>query len=249
MPRRLIAEAIDSSSSSAAAGLPAASRQSPRSTASTPTATTKLTHIHHQWLHGPLIKENAMRTRLPSGIGIASIGAVFMSLPALCGWHEHAVGAAAPADSRFGAGSGRQDRRRDHHHRHRPDLAFGETAGGFRRLIQIVFGISIAFAASSFFLSFFSFGGGALRVMSIEGFEVPLHRSLTEPILLAGAPRAVAIVNGTIAAALGLGLRCGSPAWSSGWSGIRSRSSPPSAIPQFAEVLPRHLRQRAYLAC
>jgi len=41
-------------------------------------------------------------------------------------------------------------------------LAFGETSGGFRRLIQIVFGISIAFAASSFFLSFFSFGGGAL---------------------------------------------------------------------------------------
>lgn len=41
-------------------------------------------------------------------------------------------------------------------------LAFGETAGGFRRLIQIVFGLSIAFAASSFFLSFFSFGGGAM---------------------------------------------------------------------------------------
>ena len=41
-------------------------------------------------------------------------------------------------------------------------LAFGETSGGFRRLIQIVFGISIAFAASSFFLSFFSFGGGVL---------------------------------------------------------------------------------------
>ncbi|TIO24047.1 TrbC/VirB2 family protein [Mesorhizobium sp.] len=41
-------------------------------------------------------------------------------------------------------------------------LAFGDTAGGFRRLVQIVFGLSIAFAASSFFLSFFSFGGGAL---------------------------------------------------------------------------------------
>jgi type IV secretion system protein VirB2 len=41
-------------------------------------------------------------------------------------------------------------------------LAFGETAGGFRKLIQIIFGLSIAFAASSFFLSFFSFGGGAL---------------------------------------------------------------------------------------
>ena len=41
-------------------------------------------------------------------------------------------------------------------------LAFGDTSGGFRRLIQIVFGLSIAFAASSFFLSFFSFAGGAL---------------------------------------------------------------------------------------
>ncbi|MHC0612991.1 TrbC/VirB2 family type IV secretion system protein [Komagataeibacter oboediens] len=41
-------------------------------------------------------------------------------------------------------------------------LAFGETSGDFRRLIQIVFGLSIAFAASSFFLSFFSFSGGAL---------------------------------------------------------------------------------------
>lgn len=41
-------------------------------------------------------------------------------------------------------------------------LAFGDTSGGFRRLVQIVFGLSIAFAASSFFLTFFSFGGGAL---------------------------------------------------------------------------------------
>ncbi|CAL4869375.1 hypothetical protein MMA231_03667 (plasmid) [Asticcacaulis sp. MM231] len=41
-------------------------------------------------------------------------------------------------------------------------LAFGETSGGFRKLIQIVFGLSIAFAASSFFLAFFSFGGGAV---------------------------------------------------------------------------------------
>ena len=41
-------------------------------------------------------------------------------------------------------------------------LAFGDTSGGFRKLIQILFGLSIAFASSSFFLSFFSFGGGAL---------------------------------------------------------------------------------------
>ena len=41
-------------------------------------------------------------------------------------------------------------------------LAFGDSSGGFRRLIPIVFGLSIAFAASSFFLSFFSFGGGVV---------------------------------------------------------------------------------------
>jgi type IV secretion system protein VirB2 len=41
-------------------------------------------------------------------------------------------------------------------------LALGDTSGGFRRLIQVVFGLSIAFAATSFFLSFFAFGGGAL---------------------------------------------------------------------------------------
>jgi type IV secretion system protein VirB2 len=44
-------------------------------------------------------------------------------------------------------------------------LAFGDTSGGFRKLVQIVFGLSIAFAASSFFLTFFSFTGGAM-VMS-----------------------------------------------------------------------------------
>lgn len=41
-------------------------------------------------------------------------------------------------------------------------LAFGDTSGGFRKLVQVVFGLSIAFAATSFFLGFFSFAGGAL---------------------------------------------------------------------------------------
>ncbi len=114
-------------------------------------------------------------------------------------------------------------------------LAFGDSSGGFRRLIQIVFGLSIAFAASSFFLSFFSFSGGAGwyergATALPPGFEAPLYRALTEPILLGGAPRTVAIANGTLAAAIGLGLqlwvpglacfgspatrwRCGARAW------------------------------------
>ena len=80
-----------------------------------------------------------------------------------------------------------------------------------------------------------------------EGFEVPLHRSLTEPILLAGAPRAVAIVNGTLAAALGIGLQVwllGLLLWVVGHTlavwGAKSD-------PQFMDVFARHLKHRAYL--
>jgi len=83
----------------------------------------------------------------------------------------------------------------------------------------------------------------------IEGFEIPLHRSLTEPILLAGAPRSIAIVNGTIAAALGLGLRlwvAGLLLWVIGHSIAVFAAK---RDPHFAEVLRRHLRQRSYLAC
>lgn len=83
----------------------------------------------------------------------------------------------------------------------------------------------------------------------IEGFEIPLHRSLTEPILLAGAPRSIAIVNGTIAAALGLGLRlwiAGLLLWVIGHSVAVFAAK---RDPDFAEVLRRHLRQRPYLSC
>jgi type IV secretory pathway TrbD component len=76
----------------------------------------------------------------------------------------------------------------------------------------------------------------------VEGFAVPVHRALTEPILLGGAPRAVAILNGTVAAALGLGLRlwiAGLLLWALGhaaavWAAKRD--------PLFVEVARRHLR-------
>src|SRR5919109_4210664 len=61
-------------------------------------------------------------------------------------------------------------------------LAFGDTSGGFRRLIQIVFGISIAFAASSFFLSFFSFSGGVTILLNnAQPFPASPHPSLPRP--------------------------------------------------------------------
>ena len=81
----------------------------------------------------------------------------------------------------------------------------------------------------------------------VPGFTVPLHRALTEPILLGGAPRAVAILNGTLAAALGLGLRLwlvGIVLWAIGhlaavWAARRD--------PLFVEVVRRHLRIPANL--
>ena len=83
----------------------------------------------------------------------------------------------------------------------------------------------------------------------IDGYEVPLHRSLVEPILLGGAPRAVAIANGTLAAALGLGLRmwiAGLVLWLAGHSIAVFAAK---RDPDFAQVLPRHLRQKAHLSC
>jgi len=81
----------------------------------------------------------------------------------------------------------------------------------------------------------------------IEGFEVPLHRSLTEPILLAGAPRTVAIANGTLAAALGLGLHLWLPGlalWALGQA-LAVRGA--CADAQFVAVFARHLRHRVLL--
>jgi len=81
----------------------------------------------------------------------------------------------------------------------------------------------------------------------IVGFEAPVHRALTQPILLAGAPRAIAILNGTIAAAIGLGLRlwiAGFVLWAFGhfaavWAAKRD--------PDFVEVVRRHVLLPAYL--
>ncbi len=80
-----------------------------------------------------------------------------------------------------------------------------------------------------------------------EGYEVPLHRSLTEPILLGGAPRPVAISVGTLAAAVGIGLQiwlAGLLIWIIGHSlavwGARTDS-------QFPQVFARHIKHRGYL--
>ena len=81
----------------------------------------------------------------------------------------------------------------------------------------------------------------------LPGFEAPVHRSLTEPILLAGAPRSVAILNGTLAAAVGLGLRLwivGAAIWLIGhlaavWAAKRD--------PAFVDVVRRHLRYPQHL--
>ena len=76
-----------------------------------------------------------------------------------------------------------------------------------------------------------------------------LHRSLTEPILLAGAPRAIAIVNGTLAAAIGLGLQMWIPGLVIFVVGHSLAVFIAKRDPQFADVLMRHLRQKTRLEC
>lgn len=84
---------------------------------------------------------------------------------------------------------------------------------------------------------------------AIQGFEVPVHRALTEPILLGGAPRAVAILNGTLAAAIGLGLQ----QWIAGLvmfvAGHTLAVFAAKRDPDFLPVLARHLRQRGWWRC
>ena len=83
----------------------------------------------------------------------------------------------------------------------------------------------------------------------VPGFEVVLHRSLTEPILIAGAPRGFAILNGTLAASVGLGLRlwlAGLLIWAAGhtiavWVTRKD--------PAFLTVLSRHARHKGALLC
>jgi type IV secretion system protein VirB3 len=83
----------------------------------------------------------------------------------------------------------------------------------------------------------------------LAGYEAPIHRALAEPILLGGAPRGLAIVNGTIAAAMGLGLQqwvAGLILWALGHTLMVFAAK---RDPDFAPVLTRHLRQNGELSC
>jgi type IV secretory pathway TrbD component len=78
------------------------------------------------------------------------------------------------------------------------------------------------------------------------GFDAPVHRALTDPILIAGAPRAVAILNGTLAAAISLGLRL----WIVGLAllviGHATAAWAAKRDPSFLDVVRRHLRYPAH---
>lgn len=81
----------------------------------------------------------------------------------------------------------------------------------------------------------------------IDGFDVPLHRALTEPILLGGAPRTVAIANGTLAAAVGVGLQLWLPGLALWFAGHALAVWGARTDPQFVPVFARHLKHRVLL--
>lgn len=80
-----------------------------------------------------------------------------------------------------------------------------------------------------------------------DGFEMALHRSLTEPIFMAGAPRSVAIVNGTLATALGIGLQLWFLGLLAGVIGHTLAAWGAKIDPQFMDVFARHLKHKAFL--
>jgi len=92
-------------------------------------------------------------------------------------------------------------------------------------------------------------GPGSWGGQHIDGFEVPIHGSLGSPLLLGGAPRGIAIINATLAAAVGLGLQqwlAGLALWTVGHSvAVMAARRDPS----FAPVLLRHLAQKGHFAC
>ena len=86
-----------------------------------------------------------------------------------------------------------------------------------------------------------------MNASGVDGFEVPLHRSLTEPILLGGAPRSVAIVNGTLAAAVGIGMQLWIPGLVLFIVGHTLAVWGAKVDPQFMDVFARHLKHKSYL--
>ncbi|HET6784011.1 MAG TPA: VirB3 family type IV secretion system protein [Pseudoxanthomonas sp.] len=79
------------------------------------------------------------------------------------------------------------------------------------------------------------------------GFEIPLHRALTQPIFLGGAPRSLAIVNGTLAAAVGIGLQLWLPGALLWVVGHALAVWGAKFDPQFVEVFARHIKHKPYL--
>ena len=81
----------------------------------------------------------------------------------------------------------------------------------------------------------------------VDGFEIGFHSSLSEPVTIAGVPRMIAVLNGTLTAVLALGLQVpliGVPIglaihmvcyW------LNKRDA------YFFDALGRHIRQRPYL--
>ncbi len=82
-----------------------------------------------------------------------------------------------------------------------------------------------------------------------EGYSIPIRKSLAEPIMIAGAPRGIAILNGTIAAAIGLGLQMWAAGLLLGIIGHAAAVYAAKKDPQFIDAGVRHLKHKSYLSC
>src|SRR6476469_7894952 len=166
-----------------------------------------------------------------------------------CCWFEHALGTTAATDPAVYRGPSGQDHGGDHHYCHLSDARLrryfwrippprSDRVRPLDRICsELVLPVVLLLRRRSAGLM-----GELILHDQVPGFEAPVHRALTEPILLGGAPRAVAIANGTLAAAVGLGLRL----WIAGlvlWAiGHLAAVWAAKSDAQFVDVVRRHVR-------
>src|ERR1700722_3372752 len=164
----------------------------------------------------------------------------------LCRRLEHAVGGPSAKHFGFHPRARRQNLRGAYHHHYRPHPCLRRHLGRISQAPAGRLWLDHRLRRDLVFPNLLRLRRRSSRHMT-EGFEAPLHRSLTEPIFLAGAPRSVAVLNGTLAAAVGIGLHLWIPGlllWIAGhflavW-GAKSD-------PQYVEVFSRHMKHKSFL--
>ena len=85
-----------------------------------------------------------------------------------------------------------------------------------------------------------------MGVSTADGFEIAFHGSLSEPVTIAGVPRMIAVLNGTLTAVPALGLQVPAIGLPLGLAVHAACYWLNKRDPYFFDALKRHIRQKPY---